>query len=756
MVSRDAQAPYRGLDVTFGQYSNPGLVRHPYVYVPGETIRFTVNANAGEVYDAIVVVRNPTGGRPWQVLQVYSDFVIPAADLITLEFDVPANLADGDDYEIDIGTSAYIENNQLAGWLDFQRFAVQEYVLQIEVDRPAYIGGDDVIMTWTANRLRDGSLAPSGSGQIWVYNTNGDDLRTNPFTFTASSGSNTFRLNDLADPNFDAIVEGWFNSTGATVYRFQWTCVGLSVSYAVRNIGVCPLSFTIDNLGVIVNVGAGQYPPGGIVTVNVHTVVTNNQPNPFPWDPPEPNILVSIAVWDITGTPTNETQYAAAGMQTDAHGDLTYLFQLDLGIQDASLFEVRANGSHSNTLWRWGDTDTFSVRDAAALTLELQFDRNQYQAGDTVNVQALASGQGTATLSYIFQVRDTTSGACTIAFPDGGLLATSTQASPTYMYAIDNNFAGTICFRVTADDGQGNQAMSARAFSVVFGWLLVNADRQEYSAGERITITWELVSNRIDRAQATYFYEVEDVAGNLVTSGTAASSFQFTVPAAPSAWYTFRVTAMESGRAVSGSITLSEVTGFLLSVTFDRSSYAPGDTMRAHYKISRRSASSALPNTFMLMYGLLSGTTRQAARSSAEGDLTFVIPRGVDEGDELFVVQEANTGTIVYEVVSIRGLTVWFATLGDVPILVIVMLLWLVIMTLMLWRNGVLLGPTTGRAPREPKVPAAPKPSEPVHAPAATPMTATCRSCGSPIEITTSKRPIEVMCPRCGNTEMVA
>jgi predicted RNA-binding Zn-ribbon protein involved in translation (DUF1610 family) len=35
-------------------------------------------------------------------------------------------------------------------------------------------------------------------------------------------------------------------------------------------------------------------------------------------------------------------------------------------------------------------------------------------------------------------------------------------------------------------------------------------------------------------------------------------------------------------------------------------------------------------------------------------------------------------------------------------------------------------------------------------------MMVTCRACGGPIEITTSKRPIEVMCPRCGNTEMVA
>jgi len=756
VVSPDAAAPFRGLDVTWGQYARPGLTRYPYVYVPGETIRFTIFATAGETYDAVVVVRNPGFPRPWQVLQNYDNVMIPAGDSVTLEYAVPGNLADGDLYEIDVGDVGYIESNQLGVWLDLQRFAVQEYLLQIEVDRPAYIGGDEVIMTWTANKLQDGSLAPAGFGQIWAYNQNGDDLRTNPFTFTAASGSTSFNLPDLADPNFEGIVEGWFNSSPvAPVYRFQWTCVGLAVSYAVRNLGACPISFFIDNLGVIVNVGSFQYPPGGIVTVDVSTVVTNNQASPSPFDPPEPYIFVSISVWDITGTPVNKTLYAAAGMRTDAHGDLTYLFQLEATIADGSTFEVRANASHPNQIWRWGATDTFMVRQAAALTLELQFDRNEYQAGDTVRVTAIPSGQGAATLTYIFQVRDTTNGFCSIFTPNGNLLATSSQASPSFTYTINNNFDGTICFRVTADDGQGNQVTSARAFNVVFGWLLVNADRLEYSAGNRITITWELVSNRISPALAIYYHEVRDANGNLVTSGRAVSSFQFDVPAAPSSSYDFVVTATEAGRAVQGTVRLTELTGFFLTVTFDRSSYAPGDTITMQYSISGRSASSILPNTFVLAYGLLNGPTRMTATASARGQLIYVVPQGIDEGDELFQVQELNTGANVFEVISIRGLTVWFATLGDVPVIVILMLVWLLLMTLLMWRQGVFAGLMKPRAPPQ-TAPTAPSPSEPVHAPASSPMTVTCRSCGGPIEITTSKRPIEVMCPRCGNTEMVA
>lgn len=755
VVSLDAQAPFRGLLVTPGQYTRPGLTRDPYVFVPGETISFTILATAGEVYDAIVVVRNPTGPRPWVVVgDAFDDRTIPASDELTLEYQVPATLEDGDIYELEVGDQNYIENLQAFGLNDFQRFAIQEYVLQIEVSRPAYLGGDEVIMTWSANKLQDGSLAATGDGQIWVDNTNGDDLRTpNPFPFTTSSGSTTFVLPNLADPNYEGMVEGWFNSTPAPPLRHQWTCVGVGVSYAVRNLGFCPNSFRIDNLGVIVNVGSPVYPPTAIVTVDVHTVVTNNQPNPFPWDPPEPNIIVSISVWNTTGaTPVNESQYGASGMRTDAHGDLRYLFQLRPGIADGSTFEVRANATHSNQIWRWGAVDTFTVRDAAASTLELEFNRNEYQAGDTVEVKAVPSGYGTASLIYIFEVRDVTGSFCgAFGMP---LLAISTQTLDTYSYTIDDNFAGQVCFIVTVDDGQGSQDTRMRAFNVVFGWLLVNADRQEYGPGDRITVTWELVSIRI--VQPRYFYEVLDAAGNLVTSGLAASSFRFTVPTtAPSEWYTFRVTATEEGRAVSGSILVRERTGFFLTLTFDRSSYSAGDTIRAHYKISPRSTSSILPNTFVLSYGLLNGPSRTTSSPDREGDVTYVVPGGIDEGDQLFLAQESNTGAMVIEVISIRGLTVAFATLGDVPVLLIVLLLWLVVITLLLWRKGVLLGPMGPKA-AAPPTDTVTRPSEPVYAPASSPMTVTCRSCGSAIDITTSKRPIEVMCPKCGNTEMVA
>src|SRR5256886_17550213 len=47
-----------------------------------------------------------------------------------------------------------------------------------------------------------------------------------------------------------------------------------------------------------------------------------------------------------------------------------------------------------------------------------------------------------------------------------------------------------------------------------------------------------------------------------------------------------------------------------------------------------------------------------------------------------------------------------------------------------------------------------PPPEGATHAPAATPMSVNCRRCGKPIDLTTHRRPVQVMCPSCGATQV--
>jgi DNA-directed RNA polymerase subunit RPC12/RpoP len=87
----------------------------------------------------------------------------------------------------------------------------------------------------------------------------------------------------------------------------------------------------------------------------------------------------------------------------------------------------------------------------------------------------------------------------------------------------------------------------------------------------------------------------------------------------------------------------------------------------------------------------------------------------------------------------------WILTLLVIVLILVVFLLWR--------RTGVGPAPRLpgeGRPTTPPPPAAGPQPPQ-----AAGPMSVTCRHCGKAIEITTSKRPIEVMCPSCGETQVV-
>ena len=381
--------------------------------------------------------------------------------------------------------------------------------------------------------------------------------------------------------------------------------------------------------------------------MNVRTVVTADQASPQWWEPPEPSVDIDITVWEVPviGPPFEQGQYGAAGLATDAHGELTHVFSLDAGIPDGTDFEVRANASRG--VWNWQARDTFTVSVSAGLTMVLSIDRAEYLSGDTATVVSTVSG-GTPPYTWLFEVRDATADSC----PGGSLLAMSVRQSNQYSYSIPMDFEGTLCFVVTSYDAWGARVVSARAFDVVFGRLQVSAQPSEYVAGDMIGVTWSLTSNVL--TSPTYFYEVLDADGNLLLAGIAIASLNFQTPDPASPAYTFRVTASQAGRTATGTATVTEASGFLLRLAFDRPAYAPGGAVRAHYTLTPRVQGTPPPTTFHLLYGLVSGPTQVLSTSAGEGDAVYALPVG-DEGAQLFTMMEANTGALALEVIIVDG-----------------------------------------------------------------------------------------------------
>jgi len=705
---------------------------HPFYYIPGEQIRFTVSIlnTDPRTYDFLVAWDDGATRTNWSG-DAFDDVTIAAPQLSIVEtFSLPPGIPDGDYYFLEVHDQNWIENNGSGLTYDRQQFSIRTWTLNLEMDRRAYLPGDTVTIIWSVNLIRDGSLAPAGYGQLWVNDfPNGNALiNPNPHLFPESAGKFSFQLLGSIPTNRFVNAVAWFNSTASNADRFAY------------NTAFSP----VDGLRMIVNALSGTYEPGAVVTVDVSAKVTDFPPNPA--NPGAANVEVDITVTDQT-TGRAVPQYGALNLLTDQHGNLKHVFQLNTTIADGTPFLVQAAGVANNAVTAMG-SDTFLVNSRAGMILVLSFDKSQYLSGDTATMTAAVSGT-TGTITYIYEARDGGT---------GNLLDRTTSASNRYQYLIPTTFDGSLTFSATADDGQGNRRTDARNFNVLLGILTVNLDRSEYSGGDTITAVYALTRNPAVMPTPTYYYEIIDtsrIPNVLVRSGVAtAATVSYQVPGVPATQYTFRITASEAGRSIQGSAIATVVSGVLLSISFDKPSYNPGDTMRIAYELRPRGL-TALPANFLFLIAMPGAPYKTVQTTASAGELTYTVPAGMNDGDLYVQVLEAYTGASTIEVVHIGGLNPFAADVGGVPAISVVLLLlvvFLFILMLVLWRRTM-----GGMAPMAPgERPAAPRPPPPSTAtPGPAPMSVTCKSCGSAIEITTSKRPIEVMCPSCGETQMV-
>src|SRR5437773_1527210 len=255
-------------------------------------------------------------------------------------------------------------------------------------------------------------------------------------------------------------------------------------------------------------------------------------------------------------------------------------------------------------------------------------------------------------------------------------------------------------------------------------------------------------------ANYTYTWTVRDTFFRVLNTTAGGATYSYPIPLN----YTGRITvdAREGANSTSASVSINQASGVFLGVSFDKSSYVPGEIIHAHLSVTPKGA-TALPIQFSwtLSLGLAfaGAPTASAITTMPETDLYLQVPQGLGTGDLLIVATESSTGTFQYQTVHIgtasSGLS---AEIGGVPIYAVVpglLFPLLLVAVLGLWRRtggGSLFGPRAARPPPGPG---------PVQAPASAPMSIACRRCGKPVEITTSKRPIEVMCPSCGETQVV-
>ncbi len=699
----------------------PGKYTGTNVYVPGEVMSIIV---AGDLEGEEFIIYNVAGTES---VIPGGRIVIPASGSVKVSYEVP-NLPDGN-YLI----RAKRENGATEAEATY---TIQGYSFKIETDRVAYLAGDEMRVFWTANNLKDQTLPASGVGKIEVWSQNPANLDSTTrlveaHRFNISAGSVSFKLPAIVNYSMNYYVDGWFNSSSVSPVRIQYS----------------KAPFFIKRLGVIISLDKNQYTAGSLMSITIRTYATDNPANPSVqgYTEPECNVTISIKKLGLI-----QPTYPPITLRTDSQGTLKHIIALtDAAYVDGAVFEVEIyayKGTNSVS-----DFHTFEIVSSSSISIVLDFNRGQYASGEKLFLNATASAIGdttSAAFTYILEIRATSS--------NGSLFARATQTHGNFSFTVPANFEGLLWVKVTADDGAGNSASVIQQVSVAYAIILVNADRDYYNPHDEISITYNIVGNMASDAET--FFIVYDSDGNVVMEGvTSAGKFSFPVPSAPSSTYVFRIFASAGGRVVQGTDRSYLFSGYLLVLEFNRGYYNPGDIMAIEYNIILLGSANT-PASFFITYGLVNGPVSSLQTSQTSGVLLYTIPEDIDQGNQLFTAA-CNFGTTQAsssEVLLIKSGAnpLWHLRISDIPLFSIgVFLLVLASLYIGIKTRRMVKALETDGVYKKTAMP-----GESMIAKRAQEQSGhevECVECGNPIEITTTRRPIEVMCPHCGEIQHV-
>jgi hypothetical protein len=305
--------------------------------------------------------------------------------------------------------------------------------------------------------------------------------------------------------------------------------------------------------------------------------------------------------------------------------------------------------------------------------------------------------------------------------------------------------------------------------------LTLGVSKMNYYAGDTITFTAKVVGISIGYTMAYNIWdnELSPVANGVVTLDTDGKYvFTLEIPKEnPSSSYTARVVADNgAGSVVRAEQTVGWFSAYLLNVKITTGpasttgSYAPGQTVWLSFEVTKMRAD--LPDLpvvtaavyLVSMFGPTVAVGEEMSFTSMKGDVSITIPNEAPNGifydiivfvsDPSGVLSTSQTHMVSVSANEVGGEANVLGMSASNLLLTILMVVVIVMLLVMMMKRG----GGAAVAPAEPK-PAAPKAAkEETYQPKSS---VKCPSCGAMVEVATSKRPIEVMCPKCGTSQMV-
>ncbi len=735
LVPRAAAEDYATNVTASVEPSQNPLVPCCSTFSPGDDIRVDLTGVNGpdglpDIFD--VGLFNGAGRAQANLMILANDVALVNGRAVAIFPGSSTRLLDDGQYQIDVCYQDYSltyncagTNHKLVGFSP--TINIQLYTVSVTTDRDGYIPGETVTAFWKALYIKNGTPANGFSGNLYFYE--GLTTRQYSYTPTKAVGNTSFAIPTGANTGLNHSV------------TFTWS----GFNPGARN-GVITRGLVVGNMILNVYPSAYNIPAGSPFTVYVQTYV-NSIFYPLPAVP------VNISFYMNNPSPVPPTYYSDLrwSLTTDSAGRASIALMATNHFVANANYGVIANGT--KILKQASSVATFSITPPAyPITVTLTLDGSRYLAGSMATASVVAQespGRG-APVSYDFveTVRDVFG--FTVSRRED-ILSTGTIS-----YQLPLNLDGSVWVSVSVYNGVGDYGGASVTATVAATELILNADPQIYQAGQAIHVNYASgLSN------PNYLYSITYGTYTLTQGNTTATSFSFDIPASPAPSYTIFVQATGGGRTASSYMFISLRSGFAVHVSWDKTGYSPGDTAQVRVR-TEAFGISKLPDAFRVQICIAScsGPSIQSYLTSKSDDtFTYHIDAATDSADTGAVVYVYSAGggflAASSQVLSVRASSnpLWFTRLADVPLMEWILLALIIVLFVLFFFKGGFGGGLLHL--RRGSKPSGTRPSRPARESPPPPGMANCSNCGSPIDVTTSKRPVEVLCPHCGETTTV-
>lgn len=694
-------------------------------YAPGQTMKIDVTLN----YDDDI---NVTIEKDGQIFKKWSDESLVNYmwnDTWTIPSDAPTGW-----YMIQVNRS--VDNvTMLTAWV-----LVEFFTFDISTDKGSYLPGETAVITWMVRSIPD--MLPM-SVAIDFNMSYTDGLSGLPKWQNGTFTTNPFSVVLPAYADVDDNI--WVEATAHTTYN-----------------QTSERSFWIDLDGLAADIWTdmGAYSPGEDVIVTVQATVAGS---------PVQDANASVVAYDEDGQLVSGM--AMSNLITGRTGVATGIIVVPADIEPGDIILVV-------TMTKLGyiasDSTTITIDDN--LQIDVLVPKTMYVAGENIDVKLNVWRNGVAVMpesvEYWLEL------SVGVRYPH----ETTTETNFTIVAPSGINSDAWVWVRIVID-GETHDA-SSDSFWITPLALALGVNKAYYYAGDTLTFRVDVLG---DWTPFDFSYSIWDddsvtVDSDDLTIGTDGSAkFTLAIPSdRPSSSYTARVIAdNHAGFVLGDALIVNWIGDYVLDVwiktgpAYASGGFAPGQTVTVGFEITKSSEDlpdlTAVYATVSLYegepqylsdwwwsewtYGPHVATGESRMFEGMSGELSIVLPGEISSGKYSIVV--GVEGMEAVEVISVNadgngwdssvgGLSAADLMMTILMIIVILMLLWMMI------KGGA--AASLGLGAKKPEAPKEAPPKQEQYAPKST---VKCPACGGPIEVATSKRPIEVMCPKCGTSQII-